>query len=345
MCAASPTSASRSRDECARREQAERKCAARAGHRQCRRDAGRNAFPVRRGIRRRAARRSARPRVRSRSTRSTQRLPVSGRIANGPGGQEMLFGAAVVIALVRDRRRRSPTGRSSSRAWRCRPARGSANARRRRRPEGACEIVSPSASVTSTAFVPAAKPVTAPARRSTPSVFAFVTSASIEMPVLDHVRERLALFDLAAEGQESRPHRVVELGIGDDHVEDRLRIRRDRIPDLDRLEQPPRRGGDGRSARVLRLRMRQRRIGDRHRERSPSALTQRDRQRQAGKAGAADHRPRRCLTVRLAMVIGLPCKSRPSIAGWAQTLTYPGPAAMPPPSRTCSTSSISNRSR
>ena len=32
-----------------------------------------------------------------------------------------------------------------------------------------------------------------------------------QMPVLDHVRERLARLDLAAEGQKGRPHRVVEL--------------------------------------------------------------------------------------------------------------------------------------
>ena len=31
-----------------------------------------------------------------------------------------------------------------------------------------------------------------------------------QMPVLDHVRERLALLDLAAEGQQRRAHRVVE---------------------------------------------------------------------------------------------------------------------------------------
>ncbi len=109
-----------------------------------------------------------------------------------------------------------------------------------------------------------------------------------EVPVLDHVRERLALFDIAAEGKKCGPHGVIELRIRDDHVEDRLRIRRDRIPDLDRFEQAPRRGGDGRSARVFRLGMRQRGIDDRHRKRIAEALTQRDRQREAGEAGAAD---------------------------------------------------------
>ena len=62
------------------------------------------------------------------------------------------------------------------------------------------------------ALPPASKRVDcAPARNSTPSCLAFATSASTSMPVLDHVRERLALLHLAAEGEECRTHRVVEL--------------------------------------------------------------------------------------------------------------------------------------
>ena len=108
------------------------------------------------------------------------------------------------------------------------------------------------------------------------------------MPVLDHVREGLALFDLAAEAQESRPHRVVEFGIGHHHVEDRLRGRRDRVPDFDGRKQPARGGGNRGGARVLRRHAGQSRIGHRHAEAIAQPLAQRDRQRQAGKAGAAD---------------------------------------------------------
>ena len=60
------------------------------------------------------------------------------------GRQEMLLGAAVMArscATVVT----MPTGRSPSHAWRCRPARGSASARRRRRPEASPRRVAPSA--------------------------------------------------------------------------------------------------------------------------------------------------------------------------------------------------------
>ena len=60
------------------------------------------------------------------------------------GGQEMLLGAAVVIALMRDGRDDAGLVRSPSRSSRCRPVRGSPSARRRRRPEAAPRCVSPS---------------------------------------------------------------------------------------------------------------------------------------------------------------------------------------------------------
>ena len=109
------------------------------------------------------------------------------------------------------------------------------------------------------------------------------------MPVLDHVRERLALFDFAAEGKESRAHRVIELEVGHHHVEDRLRFAGNRVPNVDRYEQAARGRRDRRGARVFRLRLSQRRIGDRHSKARPERLAQRDGERQAGKAGAADH--------------------------------------------------------
>ena len=67
-----------------------------------------------------------------------------------------------------------------------------------------------------------------------------------------------------------------------------MRVGRDRIPDLNRFKQAPRSGGDCRGARVFRLGMCQRGIDDGHSKRIAQALTQRDRQREAGKAGAAD---------------------------------------------------------
>jgi hypothetical protein len=72
-----------------------------------------------------------------------------------------------------------------------------------------------------------------------------------ERTVLDHMGERLAGLDLAGEGEEHRPHGVVEPAVGDHHVEDRLRLFADGIPDAERLEQPPRGCDNSRSAFVI----------------------------------------------------------------------------------------------
>ena len=79
------------------------------------------------------------------------------------------------------------------------------------------------------------------------------------------MRERLARLDLAVEGQEGRTQRVVELGIGHHHVEDRLRVRLDAAPHIHGLEQTPCRSRDRRRARIAR-RPAKRRIGDGHAE-------------------------------------------------------------------------------
>ena len=131
--------------------------------------------------------------------------------------------------------------------------------------------------------------------------------------VLDHMRERLARRDLAAERQIGRPHRVLQFRVGDDHVENRLRAIRNLVPDSDGLEQPPRRGGNRRGARVAGVALGERRIGDRHLEGLTEPLTQRDGQRQAGESAAADqhidarHVPE-LLCVRHAASISLRCQ-------------------------------------
>ena len=91
----------------------------------------------------------------------------------------------------------------------------------------------------------------------------FLGQRSDEKTVLDHMGERLARLDLAGEGEKHRPHGVVEPAVGDHHVEDRLRLSADGIPDAERLEQPPRRGDDGRSAFVVGVAYAERRIGHR----------------------------------------------------------------------------------
>src|SRR4051812_1016694 len=42
---------------------------------------------------------------------------------------------------------------------------------------------------------------------------------------LDHVGERLARLNLAREGEERRPHGVLQPAVGDDYLDDRLRLR------------------------------------------------------------------------------------------------------------------------
>ena len=120
--------------------------------------------------------------------------------------------------------------------------------------------------------------------------------------ILDHVRERLARRDLAAERQIGRPHRVLQLGIGDDHVEDRLRAVGDLVPDADGLEQPPRRRRDRRGARVARVALAERRIGDRDLERIAEPLAQRD-----GRAPGRQSRRRRSAHRLRATVLGSLC--------------------------------------
>jgi hypothetical protein len=87
-----------------------------------------------------------------------------------------------------------------------------------------------------------------------------------EPAVFDHVGERFARLDLAGEGQKGRPHGVIEPAVGDDHVEDRLRLAGDRLPDAERVKQSARRRDNRRGTFVARMARPERRVGDRHRE-------------------------------------------------------------------------------
>ena len=115
-----------------------------------------------------------------------------------------------------------------------------------------------------------------------------------QMAVLDHMRERLARLDVAGKGEEHRTGGVFQTGIGDDHVEDRLRSRRDLVPDAERLEQPAAGGDDGGGARIAARPHRQRRIGHDDGDIGPEALAERHRQRQSRKRPAADDNASLC---------------------------------------------------
>jgi hypothetical protein len=102
------------------------------------------------------------------------------------------------------------------------------------------------------------------------------------------MREGLAIGDLAAEGEEGRPHRIFQPAIRDDHVEDRLRVVGDVLPHSDGLKQPPRRRGNGGGARVVRPSARKGGVGNRHGKALAQRLTQGDAEREAGKTAASD---------------------------------------------------------
>ncbi len=70
------------------------------------------------------------------------------------------------------------------------------------------------------------------------------------MAIFHHVRKRFAGLDIAGERQEHWTGRVSQPGIGDDHVENGLRLRGDLIPDFERLEQPAAGGDDRGRARI-----------------------------------------------------------------------------------------------
>ena len=114
------------------------------------------------------------------------------------------------------------------------------------------------------------------------------------MTVFDHMRKGLARLDLAGKGQKYRTGRIVERGIGDDHVEDRLRRRRHLVPDAERLEQAAAGGDDGGRARIAARPLAQRRIGDDDGNIGPKPLAQRQRQRQSRKRAAADDNASLC---------------------------------------------------
>ncbi len=180
-----------------------------------------------------------------------------------PGGQEMFFGAAFVVALVADRG-------DDGRLVVVPAVRGDVGllADRRARAVGADQQARGERLAVGERDVDRIRRMLEAGHRGGAQIDAerlgLVDQRVDQEPVLDHVRERLALFHLAAEGEEGRAHRVLELRVGHHHVEDRLRFVRDRIPDADGLEQPAGGGRDGRSARVLGFLVLERGVGDGH---------------------------------------------------------------------------------
>ena len=172
-----------------------------------------------------------------------------------PRRQEMLLGAALMIALVRD-------GGDDARLLVV-PADAADAGRlteRRARAVGGDQKFRVDRSVIGELDarcdpVRRRSPSPQPARSSTPSALARSISASSSG----------GFSIMCANGSPGaisppnvrirRPHRVLQLGVGDDHIEDRLRLAGDLVPDADGLEQPPRRRGNRRRACVAGMRL------------------------------------------------------------------------------------------
>ena len=149
--------------------------------------------------------------------------------------EEMLLGAPVMIALVRHRGDDgglavAPAVAGDACALANRRTRAVGGDQKPRRDRSAIRELT-SMRVT----IPAREPsptlcgdgemsATADRRSATPSCLPLHQRRD-QRRVLDHVGERLARLDLAVEGEESRPHRVVQPAVGDHHVENRLRLR------------------------------------------------------------------------------------------------------------------------
>src|SRR6478735_3978360 len=110
-----------------------------------------------------------------------------------------------------------------------------------------------------------------------------------QIAVFDHMREGFAGFDIARKGQEHRAGGVVQLGVGDDHVENRLCLACDRLPCADRIEQPAACRHNCGRARIAARPRGQRWVGHDYGNVRAEALTQRQGERQARQRTAGDH--------------------------------------------------------
>ena len=166
----------------------------------------------------------------ARSRRSTNGCPSQRQDGEGAGGQEMLLGAAVMRPFMRHGAddaglavfpvHRLDAGHVAQLRF---DAVGG--------DQQACLSVTPSARWTVTPAPPVSKPMHRDALDDVDAEFAGAPAQrAVEHLVGHHVCERLAGRHLAIEGQEDRAHRVGGARIGNDHLGDRLRLRRDLVP-------------------------------------------------------------------------------------------------------------------
>ena len=106
--------------------------------------------------------------------------------------------------------------------------------------------------------------------------------------VFDHMGEGLTRVDFATECQKGRADSVAEFRVGDDHLEDRLGIRRNSIPYAERFKQSAAGRNDCRCTRVATWAIHKRWIGNHNRDISTKTLAQGKRQSHSRKCSTAD---------------------------------------------------------
>jgi hypothetical protein len=100
--------------------------------------------------------------------------------------------------------------------------------------------------------------------------------------------EGFAWLDLTGESEKSRPHRIAKPAVGDCHVQDRLSVGGNALPNTKRLEQPAHRSNDRGGAFVIGGATAEARVGDGNGEGVAERLPQSDGKREPGEAAAGN---------------------------------------------------------
>ena len=233
-----------------------------------------------------------------------ERLPLQRQDRERSRRQEMLLGAAMMIALMRHRGDDAGLIVIPADAADAGRARGSPSARRRRRPAARADSRRRRPSCTSMRSALVSKSVTASARSSTPSGFGALDQRVDQRRILDHVRERLArLRPRRRTSETSAASRRSSLESVTDHVEDRLRARPRPCPRRRCVSNSRRAAAAIAEARGRRRRgLAERRIGDRDREadrRAPGAA----RSRAPGRRNRRRRSAHRCVGRRIGSLL------------------------------------------
>ena len=208
----------------------------------------------------------------------------------GAGRQEMLLGAALVVALVRDRRDETrlvvvPADRLDF-GERPQPRAGAVRRDRKTGADGPAAVGERKLSD----MLARAKAGDRGCEARDAEALAERRQGPNDVVGESHMGKRLAIVP-RLEMEMGQAHGVAHVPVHDIHLEDRLRLRLDLLPGADALEKPPRPAGDrDRAQRGLRTPVGggRGRIEDRDRSARAQRLFQRGGERQTGRAPAGD---------------------------------------------------------